>query len=67
MPISSEEYAKHIKDNKRACCPNCKSNDVFTPECFNPWEDEKVYCNSCGASWVEITKVIGYSDLEEKS
>ncbi|KKL86614.1 hypothetical protein LCGC14_1942960 [marine sediment metagenome] len=60
-----EELQKQLTNNeyaKRQVCPVCHSGDISWGDRRMEYQD--AYCGDCGASWVEFSKVAGYTNLE---
>ena len=66
-PMPEKEYID-ISDSGLRYCPLCSKGDLIEGEgvCISDFTKTDFTCRDCGATWREMTKVIGYDNLEDK-
>ena len=62
MDMSNDEYIN--KDGN--FCPHCRSCEIEggSIEVAGCGANQEVKCNSCGASWLDVHYLAGYTELE---
>ena len=62
MPTSEKEYAADCGDR----CPVCTSPYLeISPEFDSEGLTEKVKCESCNSTWLNVYSLVGYTNLVE--
>ena len=47
------------------CCPLCGSTDITAGDWDAEGSSQEVECDDCGATWNDVYKMIGFSDLTD--
>jgi transcription elongation factor Elf1 len=62
-PLTDKQYLKKFNH-----CPACLSTDITGGELNVDCNTarQKISCNTCGATWNDLYKLIGYADLDHR-